>query len=76
MNYIAHFALSGNSEYIKIGNFLGDWVKGNNYLKYPLVDIFYDYFSITAKYGWRIFCYAHFLIVSSGLKFFNVRIIF
>ncbi len=29
MNFLAHLYLSGNSEDIKIGNFIGDWVKGN-----------------------------------------------
>ena len=35
MNYLAHTYLSGESDNIKIGNFLGDWVKGSDYLKYP-----------------------------------------
>ena len=34
MNYLAHTYLSGNNDDIKIGNFLGDWVKGSDYLKY------------------------------------------
>jgi len=34
MNYLAHTYLSGNNDNIKIGNFLGDWVKGSDYLKY------------------------------------------
>ena len=34
MNYLAHSYLSGNNDYVKIGNFLGDWVKGSDYLKY------------------------------------------
>jgi len=34
MNYLAHTYLSGNNDDIKIGNFLGDWVKGCDYLKY------------------------------------------
>jgi len=34
MNYLAHTYLSGNNDYIKIGNFLGDWVRGSDYLKY------------------------------------------
>jgi acyl carrier protein phosphodiesterase len=29
MNYLAHIYLSGNNEQIKIGNFIGDFVKGN-----------------------------------------------
>jgi len=34
MNYLAHTYLSGINDNIKIGNFLGDWVKGSDYLKY------------------------------------------
>ncbi|MFA5328387.1 MAG: ACP phosphodiesterase [Prolixibacteraceae bacterium] len=35
MNYLAHIYLSGDSDEIKIGNFIGDFVKGNKYLDYP-----------------------------------------
>jgi acyl carrier protein phosphodiesterase len=35
MNYLAHIYLSGESDEIKIGNFIGDCVKGNKYLDYP-----------------------------------------
>ena len=35
MNYLAHTYLSGDNDNIKVGNFLGDWVKGSDYLKYP-----------------------------------------
>jgi len=35
MNYLAHLYLSGNDEKIITGNFIGDYVKGKNYLKYP-----------------------------------------
>ena len=34
MNYLAHTYLSGSNDYIKIGSFLGDWVRGSDYLKY------------------------------------------
>ena len=34
MNYLAHSYLSGDNDNIKIGSFLGDWVKGSDYLKY------------------------------------------
>jgi len=34
MNYLAHTYLSGENDEIKVGNFLGDWVKGSDYLKY------------------------------------------
>ncbi|MCE1197889.1 MAG: ACP phosphodiesterase [Marinilabiliales bacterium] len=35
MNYLAHIYLSGNNDGIRIGNFIGDYVKGNRYLEYP-----------------------------------------
>jgi len=35
VNYLAHTYLSGENDNIKVGNFLGDWVKGSDYLKYP-----------------------------------------
>jgi len=31
MNYLAHTYLSGNSEGVIVGNFIGDFVKGSNY---------------------------------------------
>jgi acyl carrier protein phosphodiesterase len=35
MNFLAHLYLSGDSDEIKIGNFIGDYVKGNKYKDYP-----------------------------------------
>ncbi len=35
MNFLAHIYLSGNQEKILVGNFMGDYVKGRDYLKYP-----------------------------------------
>ena len=35
MNYLAHLYLSGDSAEIILGNFIGDYVKGNKYLQYP-----------------------------------------
>lgn len=35
MNYLAHLFLSGSDEEILIGNFIGDHVKGHDYLKFP-----------------------------------------
>jgi acyl carrier protein phosphodiesterase len=35
MNFLAHLYLSGDSDEFKIGNFIGDFVKGKQYLKYP-----------------------------------------
>ena len=34
MNYLAHAYLSGENDNVKVGNFLGDWVKGSDYLNY------------------------------------------
>ncbi|MDP4186595.1 MAG: ACP phosphodiesterase [Bacteroidota bacterium] len=36
MNFLAHIYLSGDSDELKIGNFVGDYVKGRDYEKYPL----------------------------------------
>lgn len=35
MNHLAHLYLSGNSDEIMVGNFIGDHVKGNKYLDFP-----------------------------------------
>ena len=35
MNFLAHIYLSGNNDLIKIGNFMADGVRGNDYLKFP-----------------------------------------
>jgi acyl carrier protein phosphodiesterase len=35
MNFLAHLYLSGDSDEIMLGNFIGDFVKGNKYLNYP-----------------------------------------
>ncbi|MFP4525947.1 MAG: ACP phosphodiesterase [Bacteroidales bacterium] len=34
MNFLAHIYLSGTNDDIKIGNFIGDYVKGRKYLQY------------------------------------------
>ncbi|MEZ4853389.1 ACP phosphodiesterase [Flavobacterium sp.] len=34
MNFLAHIYLSGDNEMLKIGNFMADSIKGNNYLEY------------------------------------------
>jgi len=36
VNYLGHATLSGNDDNILIGNMLGDFIKGNKYLNYPL----------------------------------------
>ncbi|MFT3740594.1 MAG: ACP phosphodiesterase [Breznakibacter sp.] len=35
MNFLAHLFLSGNNADVKIGNFIGDHVKGKDYERYP-----------------------------------------
>lgn len=35
MNYLAHIYLSGDSDEIILGNFIGDYVKGAQYRQYP-----------------------------------------
>lgn len=35
MNFLAHLYLSGDSDGVKIGNFIADHVKGKQYLSYP-----------------------------------------
>lgn len=35
MNYLAHIYLSGDSEEITVGNFIGDFVKGNQHQQFP-----------------------------------------
>lgn len=35
MNYLAHLYLSGESEKIMVGNFIGDYVKGRQFEKFP-----------------------------------------
>lgn len=36
LNYLAHIFLSGNDSQLQIGNFIGDFVKGNHYENYPV----------------------------------------
>jgi acyl carrier protein phosphodiesterase len=35
MNYLAHLLLSGSDEQTMVGNFIGDYVKGNTWNKFP-----------------------------------------
>lgn len=35
MNFLAHIYLSGDNDFIKIGNFMADGIRGNNYLNFP-----------------------------------------
>ena len=52
MNFLAHIYLSGDNDLIKIGNFVGDWIKGNDFKKYKpdiqkgiLMHRFIDYYT-------------------------------
>jgi acyl carrier protein phosphodiesterase len=60
MNFLAHLHLSGNNDYIKIGNFIADSVKGKNYqnfhpeiqkgiLLHRKIDEFTDLHPVTRK---------------------------
>ena len=35
MNFLAHIYLSGNCDLLKIGNFMADGIRGNDYLNFP-----------------------------------------
>ena len=35
MNFLAHIYLSGDSDYILLGNFMADFIRGNRYEHYP-----------------------------------------
>ena len=35
MNFLAHIYLSGEDEFVKIGNFIADSIRGSHYLDYP-----------------------------------------
>ena len=35
MNFLAHIYLSGDNDFIKIGNFMADGIRGNDYLNFP-----------------------------------------
>lgn len=35
MNFLAHIYLSGNNDLIKIGNFMADGIRGNDYNQFP-----------------------------------------
>ena len=35
MNFLAHIYLSGNNDLLKIGNFMADGIRGNDYMQFP-----------------------------------------
>jgi acyl carrier protein phosphodiesterase len=60
VNFLAHIYLSGDSRELLIGNFIGDYIKGNEYLNYPeavqegillhrKIDSFTDHHPVTFK---------------------------
>jgi len=60
MNFLAHLYLSGDNDFIKIGNFIGDHVKGNKWqcysediqkgiLLHRKIDFFADHHSLVQK---------------------------
>jgi acyl carrier protein phosphodiesterase len=60
MNFLAHIYLSGDHEEILVGNFMGDYVKGREYLNFPeqvsrgimlhrKIDFFTDQHPVTRK---------------------------
>lgn len=60
MNFLAHIYLSGESEQILVGNFIGDAVKGRNYGNFPVLvqkgislHRFIDYFTDTHPFVQR-----------------------
>ena len=66
MNYLAHIYLSGNQKDIQIGNFIGDFIRGNSFEKYSLeiqkgimlhrfIDTFTDAHPIFRKSKKRLF---------------------
>ncbi|NQU84704.1 MAG: DUF479 domain-containing protein [Mariniphaga sp.] len=36
MNFLAHLYLSGEDDGLVLGNFIGDYIKGSKYMKYPV----------------------------------------
>lgn len=65
MNFLAHTYLSGCNEEIIVGNFMGDYVKGKNYLLFPEevkkgilihrdIDTFTDMHQITSRNKRRV----------------------
>ncbi|MFD0931026.1 ACP phosphodiesterase [Psychroflexus salinarum] len=66
MNYLAHIYLSGNDDFLKLGNFMADEIKGKSYLKYPeeiqkgillhrAIDDFTDHHPLVSKGAHRFF---------------------
>jgi acyl carrier protein phosphodiesterase len=66
MNYLAHIFLSGNDDFLKLGNFMADEIKGKSYQSYPneiqrgillhrAIDDFTDHHPLVSKGAHRFF---------------------
>jgi len=66
MNYLAHIFLSGEDDFLKLGNFMADEIKGKSYTTYPLeirrgillhraIDSFTDHHPLVYKGAHRFF---------------------
>jgi len=66
MNYLAHIYLSGNDEFLKLGNFIADEIKGKSYKEFPkdiqkgiilhrAIDDFTDHHPLVSKGAHRFF---------------------
>lgn len=66
MNYLAHIFLSGDDDFLKLGNFMADEIKGKSYLDYPkeiqsgillhrAIDDFTDHHPLVSKGAHRFF---------------------
>ncbi len=75
MNFLAHIYLSGDNDFLKIGNFMADSIKGKSYKKYPpnlqqgillhrKIDTFTDAHPTVFKSSHRLFPkYSHYATV-------------
>ncbi len=66
MNYLAHIFLSGSDDFLRLGNFMADEIKGKSYLEYPkeiqkgillhrAIDDFTDHHPLVSKGAHRFF---------------------
>jgi len=66
MNYLAHIYLSGNDDFLKLGNFIADEIKGKSYKEFPkdiqkgiilhrAIDDFTDHHPLVSKGAHRFF---------------------
>lgn len=66
MNYLGHIFLSGKDDFLKLGNFMADEIKGKSYLSYPVdiqkgillhraIDDYTDHHPLVSKGAHRFF---------------------